>query len=88
MKFPKDSPRKVLERVKLAWQNAPQQVHQGYEGLVKKVLQRFANKYPKFIVPESSVQSATENDKLRSDAGTDRHHFKNLFHEPKTPAQY
>ena len=57
MKFPRDSSRKILERIKQAWRNAPQQVHQGYFELEKKVFNRFANKYPTLIVPNMKPTS-------------------------------
>ena len=71
MKFPKESPRKVLERVKLAWQDAPQQVHEGYMELQMKVSQRFAIMYPKVVVPKTNLSSCqnAEGGRDLSDAG-------------------
>ena len=72
MKFPKDPQKKVLERVKLAWQNVPQQVHQGYAELEKKLFVLFASKYPTFV-PEKmppSGQCAGESCREPTDAGS------------------
>ena len=57
LKFPKDSPRKILERIKLAWQNAPYQVTAGYYELERRVYRCFAAKYPEFIGPDSEEPS-------------------------------
>ena len=45
-KFSADSPRRILDRVKLAWQDAPQLVHRGYFELERKVWRIFASRYP------------------------------------------
>merc|ERR1711962_1185786 len=45
-KFSADSPRRILDRVKLAWQDAPQLVHRGYFELERKVLRIFASRHP------------------------------------------
>lgn len=70
MKFHKDSQRKVIKRVELAWNNAPQQVHQGYLELEKTVFPMYANKYPECVLVKkpSSGQSAEENS--LTDAGS------------------
>ena len=51
LKFPRDTQRKIVERLKTAWENAPHRVHQGYYELERKVFHRFVAKYPDHVAP-------------------------------------
>ena len=57
LKFPKDRPRKVVERLRQGWENAPHRVHEGYYQLERKVYHRFVARYPDQVEPGMDAPS-------------------------------